>query len=97
VPGSGPRNWSLKNQNREERVRCGDEVQCGGSFRYGADSVQTVEIELHCGAAALDNHSLKRAGPVLVKITTGRPAFWSGLFELGLGSRSRGGGGCVIS
>jgi hypothetical protein len=40
---------------------------------------------------------LQRAGASLVKTRASGLAFWSGLFELSLGHRSRGGGGCVIS
>ena len=72
-------------------------MQRGDSFRCSADSVQTVEIELHRDTAALDNHFLKRAGPALVKTRASRLAFWSGLFKLGLGRRSRSGLGCILS
>ena len=87
----------VKNQNGEEGISRNGELQGCRSCEREADSIQPVEIELHRDAAALDNHFLKRAGPALVKTTTGRLAFWSALFELGPGRRSRGGGGCVIS
>ena len=87
----------VKNQNGEEGISRNGELQCCWSCEREADSIQTVEIELHRDAAALDNHFLKRAGLALVKTTTRRLAFWSGSLELVPGRRSRGGGGCVIS
>jgi hypothetical protein len=90
-PRSGPRKKIVKNQNGEEGISRNGELQCCWSCSAKADSIQPVEIELHRDAATLENHSLKGAGPVLVKPAPRRMAFWSGLFELGLGRRSRGG------
>ena len=72
-------------------------MYCRRSCCKGADSIQTVEIEFHCEAAIFDNHFLKCARPAFIETPAGRLAFRSVLFQLRLGCRSLGGGGCIIS
>src|SRR5205823_1030608 len=51
----------VKNKNGEERIRCDGELERCGFLRCGADSVQPVEIEVHCDASIFDNHLLQRS------------------------------------
>ena len=50
----------VKNQNCEEGIGRDGELQCDGCLRCGGDSIQTVNIEIHCDASVLDDHLLKR-------------------------------------
>ena len=72
----------VENHNREKGIGLSGEMQRHRSRRDGADSFQSVEMEIHCDAAVFDNHFLKRAGHTFVK-TAGRLAFRIVLFGLG--------------
>ena len=52
----------VKNQNGEEGISRNGKLQCGWSCEREADSIQPVEIEIHCDASVFDNHPLKRSG-----------------------------------
>ena len=50
----------IKNQNTEEGIGRDYELQRNGVLRRSADSIQPVEIEIHCDASVLNDHLLKR-------------------------------------
>ncbi|PYK27081.1 MAG: hypothetical protein DME52_04785 [Verrucomicrobia bacterium] len=59
-------------ESGKKGIRSDGEMQCDRSCHNGADSIQTVEIEIHCDAAVFDNHFLKRPAPAFVKTPAGK-------------------------
>ena len=55
----------VKDQNAEEGIGRDSELQCCRSSRREADSIQPVDIEIHCDASVFDDHLLKRPGLLL--------------------------------
>ena len=56
----------VKDQNAEEGIGRDSELQSDGCLQCGADSIQSVEIEIQRDASVLDDHLLKRPSLPLV-------------------------------
>jgi hypothetical protein len=50
----------IKNQNAEEGIGRDSKLQSYRLLHCRTDSIQPVEIEIHCDASVLDDHLLKR-------------------------------------
>ena len=50
----------IEDQDAEEGIGCDSELQSDRCLLCRADSIQPVEIQIHCDAATFDDHFLKR-------------------------------------
>jgi len=48
----------IEDQDRKEGIRPSSEIQCGWSYAGGANSVQTVNVEIHGNTTGFDNQFL---------------------------------------
>src|ERR1700680_913125 len=60
----GTTQYIIKYKNREKRIGSHFEMKCV-QFRRGADSIKPVQIEVHRGASARDDHFFKRSGRLI--------------------------------